>query len=94
MKSVMKSVMKNYTLVLSGLTDSATIQEYCNRHHAKVKLSQQNSGGILFSVVGQDDRLLTPMFSTGRGLLEHLYEITRKDESFELTFKNDIRETL
>jgi len=62
----------NAFVTVAYLTASPAVQEFAHRHHAKVKLSQQNSGGVLFSLVGPDERLLTPMYSTSLGLVEYL----------------------
>lgn len=69
----MSAICNHIVTTISVLTDSSLLHSFCDQRKAKLKLSKQNSGGVLFSLVGEDGRILTPMFSSGRGLLEHLY---------------------
>lgn len=71
------SIARSIQFDVAGLTDSATVRDYCERHGAKVKLILRPDGRCLFGLI-RNGELLTPIYKSGRGLIEHLHEAERQ----------------
>ena len=77
---------REVNLMIGALTDSSLLQDACKKQNARLRIRAMSTGHY-FMLVGEDGRALTPLFSSGRGLLEHLYILNEEPLA-------DIREVL
>jgi hypothetical protein len=70
---------RTIAFALSTLTDSATLAEYADAHHARVKMEPRPDGRCLFFMVSEHHSALTPTFHDSHALLAHIYTVLERE---------------